>query len=358
MFSKDDSKRCKGVALLLLLFHHLFYNESRFTASGMKFVIIPYHPVQVIGVACRICVWMFVFISAYGLTVAYENSDHLGQNRFPFVRWVSLIGQYLPAFLVMCVLMTLVGVDIWHMLDAKVINVALDALALSDFFNTPSLCGVWWYMCLAQIIVVLIPLVCLYCDQVSVLPGMLLGYVIIQFAGDGIQSNSAGEYINYMLCVLFGCYSAKQDLFAKAISYFSESKMVRRLQLLLLVFDLAVLHAVIYKLKPIDVWHVRSLMQAIAAFTMCLIVILLSEEMPIVLSKALQLLGKHSGNIFLLHAFFYTYTPRLVYWSGMPIVSYLSLLALGLVSSCVLEWLKDKTGYARLIRGVLASARS
>ncbi len=358
MFTKEKTAACKGCAILLLLFHHLFYSEKRFAASGMSFMVVPYHPVQIIGVAFRICVWMFVFISAYGLTLSYERADSRSRNRFPIVRWVSLIGQFLPAFLVMCVLMSLAGVDIWLKLKASVVNVALDAFALSDFFGTPTLCGVWWYMCLAQVIVIMIPLACLYCDHIPVLPGMLLGYVLIQFTGEGIQSASGGEYLNYMLCVILGCYAAKQQLFDTAGAIFSDAKTVRWLQLIGLTVGLVVLHAVIYKLKPIDVWHIRSLMQAVAAFGMCLLVALASDEVPQALTKAFQLLGKHSGNIFLIHAFFYTYTPRLVYWSGMPIVSYLSLLALGLVSSYVLEWLKDKTGYARLIRGVLASARS
>lgn len=38
IFSKEDSMKVKGIAILLLLFHHLFYNLRHIEESGMQFI--------------------------------------------------------------------------------------------------------------------------------------------------------------------------------------------------------------------------------------------------------------------------------------------------------------------------------
>lgn len=73
MFSKNETLKAKGIAILLLLFHHLFYDSERIEQSGVQFLIFQQDIVQQIAVAARICVWIFVFLSAYGLTYQYVN---------------------------------------------------------------------------------------------------------------------------------------------------------------------------------------------------------------------------------------------------------------------------------------------
>lgn len=60
--SLKESNFLKGIALILLLIHHLFYQNN-----GM-FDDIPigrYHLVNMIGLACKVCVAIFVFLSGY-----------------------------------------------------------------------------------------------------------------------------------------------------------------------------------------------------------------------------------------------------------------------------------------------------
>lgn len=40
MFSKNETLKAKGIAILLLLFHHLFYNFGRIEESGVQFLIL------------------------------------------------------------------------------------------------------------------------------------------------------------------------------------------------------------------------------------------------------------------------------------------------------------------------------
>lgn len=61
--SIQDSNVLKGVAILIMLWHHLFlrpeYND----------IVIHGHSIaQEIAIMCKVCVAIFVFVSGYGLT--------------------------------------------------------------------------------------------------------------------------------------------------------------------------------------------------------------------------------------------------------------------------------------------------
>ena len=40
MFNKNETIKVKGVAVLLLMFHHLFYNANQVEQSGIKFLLL------------------------------------------------------------------------------------------------------------------------------------------------------------------------------------------------------------------------------------------------------------------------------------------------------------------------------
>jgi peptidoglycan/LPS O-acetylase OafA/YrhL len=59
----------------------------------------------------------------------------------------------------------------------------------------------------------------------------------------------------------------------------------------------------------------------------------------------LELLGKHSFNIFLFHTFIYSiYFPNLIYWSKNPVLIYLTLLSACLIISVILDNIKRLIG--------------
>ncbi len=59
-----ESNSLKGIALILLLIHHLFYIQN----GKFDDVYIAGHGVvNTLGLLCKVCVAMFVFLSGYGL---------------------------------------------------------------------------------------------------------------------------------------------------------------------------------------------------------------------------------------------------------------------------------------------------
>lgn len=74
-FDKRQTNIAKGVAVLMLLWHHLFFNNEE---NYKKFIsIIPGTNVPIecyISDFCKVCVAIFLLLSGYGLYKSYEKT--------------------------------------------------------------------------------------------------------------------------------------------------------------------------------------------------------------------------------------------------------------------------------------------
>ena len=69
--SLNDTMLLKGVALLLLLAHHLFYQGIGYNDVHLYG---SHYLVKEIGIISKLCVAIFVFLSGYELTVNADKS--------------------------------------------------------------------------------------------------------------------------------------------------------------------------------------------------------------------------------------------------------------------------------------------
>lgn len=81
---KDDTLALKGIALLFLLFHHLFYQNDGLYDD--VFLWQDHYLVQEIGIVSKVCVAIFVFLSGYGLAVGVKNSEGIPDLRKFYIR--------------------------------------------------------------------------------------------------------------------------------------------------------------------------------------------------------------------------------------------------------------------------------
>ena len=58
-FTKEDSAKTKGIAVILLLFHHLFFTDRGFEVNLQY---ISEDTLRALATAARICVWIFAFL--------------------------------------------------------------------------------------------------------------------------------------------------------------------------------------------------------------------------------------------------------------------------------------------------------
>ena len=73
VFDREASQALKGIAIVMMLFHHCFQMASRY--DGWTILFSPLREQQVINLAvgCKICVAIFAFISGYGLFWGIKN---------------------------------------------------------------------------------------------------------------------------------------------------------------------------------------------------------------------------------------------------------------------------------------------
>ena len=78
-----------------------------------------------------------------------------------------------------------------------------------------------------------------------------------------------------------------------------------------------------------------------AVITLSMIMLYKSVELPTFVEKTLEFLGKHSMNIFLFHTFIFSHWLKVfIYSPKNPLLIFLLLLALCLIISVAIEWLK------------------
>jgi len=169
-FSKDDTSVMKGIAILLMMLHHCFMSADRFTGYRIRF--LPFGKARVMRVAAysKICVAIFVFLSAYGLTFIIKkmwNSDSFkfkDIRKFYINRYISLISGYFVIVIGSLVIAQLIdGRTYESFFKGKstfvgIRNIILNILGIQEWFDLSDFCGTWWYMSLAVIIILLLPL--------------------------------------------------------------------------------------------------------------------------------------------------------------------------------------------------------
>ena len=69
-FSKKDTNIVKGVAIIAMLFHHCYVTGVKFKAHGVSFAPFSRDTVVTLALWSKVCVGIFVFLSAYGIALS------------------------------------------------------------------------------------------------------------------------------------------------------------------------------------------------------------------------------------------------------------------------------------------------
>lgn len=337
---KKDSIKIKGMAILLLLFHHLFYNAARVEKSGMQFLFLTQDKIEPIAVSARICVQIFIFLSAYGLAYQYGNKKET-IDQWLLRRWITLMKSFWIIYIVVFFLFAVIVGNPFEFYENNILKMVFDIIGWSDFFGTPMLMAPWWYMCFAQIILLCIPIMYYFCGKFG-WGSYIIAFLCLQYLPEGIVSPYGGKYSNYFLVIVLAVLCVRKQMFEKVLNH-PKGVVKKLIEVFGGVGIVVALLYLKYKFTNIDQWQINSIISSFAVLLIC--VVFSKYFKGKIIEKNLQFLGKHSGNIFMVHAFFYTFTPKLVYWSENAIISFLSLLFISLVFSIVVEKVKKIIHY-------------
>ena len=359
-FTKEHTMQMKGIAIIILLFHHCFLNAQRWatvpyeklaTTKGWGYYPISFapfssHTIQYLASFSKICVAMFVFMTGYGMWVSYESQKKkTTMSNYIKKRMVTLMTGFLIIFVVTEILAIPTGrfIEVYGHDFRSVVYMIIDALGLAKLLGTPLFCLTWWYMRLAIVLIMIFPFVHSIMEKYQWV--VVVASIIVPRACGFGQST---DLFRYLLAYTLGMYFAQHDLLARIKEKFMEQNVVGKL--LSLIVSLIGL-AVIIKCrqnawigwKYLDFWDGFA-----AMYVIVLSYIYILNGKWIV--KGLGFLGKHSMNIFLIHSFyrdvfFHEFTYSFYYaW-----LDYIVLMAISLVTSIVLEWFKKLIRYEKFI---------
>lgn len=208
MFDKTETLQLKGIAVLIMVYYHsVALNPSVLALPALH------------AFASRtgnICVVIFAFITIYGLSKKLLNaSDSITIKKsyplFVIKRTAALYRSFWPAYLlaftvsaISQLLYYIVRIPDFALLSnnygampGALLHGIINFLGLSHAFygnNLYTLNQTWWYMSLALVLVLLVPLYVFFCQKnaSAALAGSILLAVMIP--------TSAWRYVQYLPC--------------------------------------------------------------------------------------------------------------------------------------------------------------
>lgn len=337
--TKRESNILKCVAIMLMLFHHLFMYAAEPDYPALVYGPLLSNPWRLasLGQLSKLCVTLFVFVTAYGTARSYLGDDMGNDGRLAeksIRRLVKLLVNFQFVYIIAFVLCPLGGKN-WFTLysPSRLENLffaLVDFMGLSYTLWTPSYNSAWWYMSFAITLILLLPWLIKLCRRMGfyvLLPELVLArWINVEFV-----------FFRYMLITLLGIVLAQYGTVERVKAWYDRAILPVKAGVLLICLGLTAAVSVLWlraSTYQLDVY------EALLCLSVGLLTLLIPARIPY-LNMAAEFVGKHSMNMFFVHVFiyqnwFYDFTYSLKY----PALIYLFLFASSLAASIVIEQLK------------------
>lgn len=355
-FSKKDTNIVKGVAIIAMLFHHTYVTNVKFKVHGVSFAPFSRETVVTLAHWSKVCVGIFVFLSAYGIALSlkklYDQKQYSRQN----LSWMTMrrvwriLSGFWPIFCLAvlgCILWAPESFQVYQGGMAKLVYLFIDFVGLAHFFDTPTLIGTWWYLSLAFMEVILLPVLYYLYRRYGAFIMISLSYFLPM-----ALSLEMSTLMRYLPAMLLGVWFAEEDLFRKIAEWkIPHRRLVWTRILEILMLTIILLGTVGLKTSAFGKEY-KNITDSITPLAVILFTWLFLAGIP-VLRDVLHLCGKYSMNIFLLHNFirvrwFEGFSYSFKFWWLILLV----LLLDNLVLSILIEKIKQMLSYDRFVHKI------
>ena len=331
--TKKQVSITKGIAILFMLLLHLFCTRDY---NGLFTPLITINTIPLVyyfGLFGECCVAMYSFCSGYGLMCTYKNNpiEYDKKNK------LRILKLYINFWIILLIFVVLLGylTGKSNIYPGNLKTFILNLTAISTSYN-----GAWWYLTtyillvliskpihklvqkynniLLAIISFIVYFIC-YVEQVKfpiVFTNPLLNWMVIQISALG--SN--------IFPFFMGSIFADKKIFSYIYSKFNNVKF-KNILCLLCIFSMLIFHGIV------ETAFVSTFIGIVFIILFNLI------NIPNFLNNILYYLSKHSTNLCLIHMFFYIiYFRNLVFMPKYPVLIFIWLLILYLVSSYIVNF--------------------
>ena len=351
IFGKYQSDCLKGIAIIMLIAHHCFLGPSRYKGQELIF-IIPESVWNYVALFFKICVSLFVFISAYGLTKkmmslpkdADSQTTHKFKGNMILSRVIRLLGGFIFVFLLVDIFALFYDPGRLAEIYGSVFPLnmeyyILDMLGLAQLQGTPTFLGTYWYYSLALILIVLVPLFYLLLEKVGSL-AFLCAVAVLNFT---VTFGNINIW-HYILCIAVGIAAAYGNTITRMVQFrICGNNVINKILKFLLEFSgiLLVMSVREGPLKGVLYPFWDAVIPVMVTAFGCEFLFSLPG-----LKQVLRFLGVYSANIFLVHNYirrvwFYDFTYSFKY----PLLIVSVLMIISLMLSIGIEFLKKVLHY-------------
>lgn len=334
--TKNQIKITKGVAILFMLFLHLFCTKSY---EGL------YTPILFIGEIPLVyylalfgdcCVAIYCFCSGYGLLISYKNNkeSYIKNN---LIRVFKLyINYWIILFLFVVILGPIMGQVNNYPGNFK--KFILTFIGLDPAYN-----GAWWFFTTYILLVLVSPIINKIVSKYS--NALIVGLSFIFYVFAYIQRIKMvvvfdNEILNWTIkqIALFGTSQfpfiigtvfAYKKIYSKLYNIINKIKY-KNILCIVVILAMIICHGFIETLF-------------VAVFTGVVFICAFNlMDKPKWINELLNYLGNHSTNMWLIHMFFYMiYFKNLVYGAKYSFLIFSWLVTLCLVSSYIVKFINN-----------------
>lgn len=212
MLTKEETLQFKGNAILIMIFLHLFNKESNVALCEVNLFFLAKPLVFQLSKFAGICVWLYVFLSGYGLYISYQKKTYAN----PWKRILKLYINFWIVFVLFIPLACYLRPDhypgtIWDLIK--------NITGWHPTYN-----GEWWFL-FPYVLLVLtsnpifrITKSCTLPKFVLLISGVyILSSLIFYFFRETLEVNRClfifVIYFSFLYSFLLGVFFAKFDLF-------------------------------------------------------------------------------------------------------------------------------------------------
>ncbi len=341
-FTVKNTNMAKGFAILLLLLYHLFETEELVASLGVNYAPLSLNTFLMFSRFGNICVAVFVFLTAFGISNGLMAQGEITIKE-TYAQAAKRLTKLMANFAVLYLSVNLLW---WYKFDygalygmnkQGIVLALTDALGLSQFFDTPTLNMTWWYMEVAYLLILLVPVLNWLVKKTGNIAMLLICFLpFVVTLSDSMQ--------RYLLVAVFGVCAAH----GKWLDRLKNQRLNPLLQWVLCIagFIVCVMLRQNYIIHTYYIWLTDA---PIALFLIYFAGVVMGR-VP-VLRDILAFIGKHSRNIFLIHTFFYqSLWQQFIYRFRYAGITFLLLLITSLLYSMLLEFIKQAAvrGYGKL----------
>ena len=362
-FTTYDSMLVKGVAIILLMFHHCISMNQVETHTMNFFPFESYHwPVMVCD-SFKLCVGMFIFITGYGLYKSYSKIEIGSKTVFNWTgtRLFKTLSGFWFVYILVFIITYAVDkrpLDIYVTAPTKMegswLYAVIDFFGLANIAGTPTLIGTWWYMSAVVILIIFFPLLFGMGEKFSYFVTAFAMILLPRILGIGFPGTK--NVFSFVLAFILGMAFAKYDVFAKQDKFtlFKNHKLFS--DIVLFFVYLFAFFMVVYVTDKLGRKYLWELNYCIDPVIVILFANKYLKRIP-VLNRALMYIGNHSLNIFLIHTFIrYEYLNDFTYSFKYALLIPFILLAISFALSVVVELLKKLIRYDKFVSKIIKKA--